>query len=266
MKRIGIGIFVLVMVSGSVVFAKAGNESQKTSAPDIKWVTIDDPGFKGQMGKFEITNAQYAHYLNDALASCDIEATAEGLNGGGVKAKTGPYAGENYYRTDGPAFNYCDAVDGGQSRISFDGTTLTVHSGFEDHPITFLSWYGAMAFAAYYGWRLPTQWEWQAVADYDGSYTYGCGTEINSKKANYERAIFPHGTTKVGTFGVYGYGLADMAGSVAEWTSSLFAPEYKQRIYRGGGWYCGANLCEVTHRESLVPGAMWPNIGFRVCR
>ena len=266
MKRIGIGIFVLVMVSGCVVFAKAGNKSQKTSAPDIKWVTIDDPGFKGQMSKFEITNAQYTRYLNDALASGDIVAAAEGLNGGGVKAKTGPYAGENYYRLDGPAFNYIDAVDGGQSRISFDGTTFTVDSGFEDHPITFVSWYGAMAFAAYYGWRLPTEWEWQAVADYDGSYTYGCGAKISSKTANYERSINPHGTTEVGKFGAFGYGLADMAGSVAEWTSSLYHPNHILRVYRGGGWHCGANLCDISRRKFLCPGSMWPNIGFRVCR
>ena len=95
--------------------------------------------------------------------------------------------GENYYRTDGPAFNYCESVDGGKSRILFEGTTFTVDKDFENHPVTFVSWYGAMAFAAHYGWRLPTEWEWQAVADYDGSYTYGCGTEINSKIANYDQ-------------------------------------------------------------------------------
>ncbi len=257
---------VLSMVIGCAVSPAPAGDEKKPSGPDITWVTIDDPGFKGQMGKFEITNAQYAHYLNDALASGDIEATAEGLNGGGVKGKTGPYAGENYYRTDGPAFNYCDAVDGGQSRISFDGTTFTVDSGFEDHPVTFVSWYGAMAFASYYGWRLPTQWEWQAVADYDGSYTYGCGTIINNKVANYDQSINPHGTTEVGQFKTFGYGLADMAGNVAEWTSSLYHPNYKLRVYRGGGWYSGTIRCEVSAHEILIPGAMWPGVGFRVCQ
>ncbi|MFO7644102.1 MAG: SUMF1/EgtB/PvdO family nonheme iron enzyme [Desulfosarcina sp.] len=249
-----------MVISCAVSTAPAGDD-KTASAPDITWVRIDDPGFKGQMSKFEITNAQYARYLNDALAAGKIV-----VDGAAVRDKAGPYRGENYYRTDGPAFNYIDAVDGGKSRISFDGTTFAVVSGFEDHPVTFVSWYGAMAFAAWYGWRLPTEWEWQAVADYDGSYTYGCGTEINSTKANYERTIFPHGTTDVGQFGAFGYGVADMAGSVAEWTSSRWNPLYTLVVYRGGGWHCGANLCEVSRRDLLIPGAMWPNIGYRVCR
>ena len=35
-------------------------------------MTIDDAGFTGQMSKFEITNAQFAKYLNDALAADEI--------------------------------------------------------------------------------------------------------------------------------------------------------------------------------------------------
>lgn len=262
MRCVGLGIITLILIVGCIVSAGAGNDKQAPRGPEITWVTIRDPGFQGQMSKFEITNAQYAHYLNDALASGDIVVDADGR----IKGSSGPYAGENYYWLDGPAFNYIDAVDGGKSRISFDGTTFTVNSGFENHPITFVSWYGATAFAAYYGWRLPTEWEWQAVADYDGSYTYGCGLEINSKKANYERSINPHGTTPVGQFGTFGYGLTDMAGNVAEWTSSLYHPNHILRVYRGGGWHCGANLCDISRRKFLSPGSMWPNIGFRICR
>lgn len=38
--------------------------------------------------------------------------------------------------------------------------------GFEDYPATYVSWYGSTAFASYYVWRLPTEWQWRAVADY----------------------------------------------------------------------------------------------------
>jgi hypothetical protein len=34
-------------------------------------------------------------------------------------------------------------------------------------------------------WLEKTESEWQAVADFNGSYTYGCGTTINHNKANY---------------------------------------------------------------------------------
>lgn len=251
---------VVAALFGYVVSVGIGKDSQQPAGPDITWVTVDDPGFKGQMSKFEITNAQYAKYLNDALASGDIL-----VDGDAIRGKTGPYAGENYYRTDGPAFNYAEVLDGGKSRIGFDGTVFSVDRDFENHPVTFVSWYGATAFATRYGWRLPTEWEWQAVADYDGTYTYGCGPKIDNTLANF-RSINPHGTTPVGQFGAFGYGLSDMAGNVGEWTSTLFNPQYKLRVYRGGGWSNGAIRCEVSYRNILHPGWMWPNIGFRVCR
>ena len=122
----------------------------------------------------------------------------------------------------------------GAARINWTGTSFTVDAGFENHPVTYVSWYGATAFASYYGYRLPSEWEWQAVADYDGSYNYGCGTTINNSIANYQGSIHPDGTTVGGAFGIYGYGLADMAGNVWEWTSS----PYGSNLYalRGGFW------------------------------
>ena len=262
MKNIGFGLLVLAIVSGCIGSVGAGDGDKNASVPDITWVTIDDLGFSGQMSKYEITNAQYAQFLNELWTSEELY-----VEGGRVKCKAGHYEDENYYHFEGPAFNYVQAVDGGKARISFDGASFTVNEGFENHPVTFVSWYGAMAFADRYGWRLPTEWEWQAVADFDGSYTYGCGTEINNEIANYGQSkTYPHGTSEVGKFGVYGYGLADMAGNVAEWTSTLWNPEYNHVVYRGGGWYDEANLCDVSRRSWLQPGAMWPNIGFRVCR
>jgi len=93
-----------------------------------------------------------------------------------------------------------------------------------DHPVGEVSWYGATAFASYYGWRLPTEWEWQAVADFDGTYIYGCGTTINQSKANYYDggyanplglSSYPY-TSPVDYYASYGYGMNDMAGNVWE--------------------------------------------------
>jgi formylglycine-generating enzyme required for sulfatase activity len=144
-----------------------------------------------------------------------------------------------------------------------------------DHPVVWVSWYGAMAFASYYGWRLPTEWEWQAVADYDGSYSYGCGTTINQSKANYYDNGYanPLGlsshpyTSPVGYYDAYGYGMCDMAGNAREWTDSCYYedcdPDY--RVLRGGYWFSIDYGCLVSHRTNSDPFDDGP-YGFRVCR
>ena len=174
------------------------------------------------------------------------------------------FAGQNYYYLAGSGWTGDGATNGGAARINWTGSSFTVDSGFENHPVTYVSWYGSMAFASYYGWRLPTEWEWQAVADYDGSYTYGCGTTINNNIANYYNSTHPHGTTIAGAFGTYGYGMCHMAGNVWEWTNSISSGSY--RIVRGGGWSSSDFNCTVSSWGDGSPSNVHNCIGFRVCR
>ncbi len=147
-----------------------------------------------------------------------------------------------------------------------------------NHPVVEVSWYGATAFCDYYGYRLPTEWEWQAVADYDGSFTYGCGTTINQSKANYylgggnwgnplALSSLPY-TSPVGYYPAYGYGMNDMAGNVWEWTSSCYDSDCSlgDRVPRGGSWYYFDAYCTVSRRHYADPYITGNVIGFRVCR
>ncbi|MCF7958332.1 MAG: formylglycine-generating enzyme family protein [Phycisphaerae bacterium] len=231
------------------------------------WVAIDDPGvsgheaFNGEMSKYETTNAQYCEYLNAAMAFGTIVIVDDYVHGAG-----GPYSGEFYYSLAGPGWNTEGITNGGAARIHWDGSSFFVDSGFENHPVNYVSWYGATAFCNYYGYRLPSEWEWQAVADYKGSYVYGCGLNINSTVANYENTPHPDGTTIVGAFGTYGYGMCDMTGNVWEWTSSLYATGYVLRVFRGGSWHNHYDLSTVDFRYYHAPHSMYDLIGFRVCR
>ena len=106
------------------------------------------------------------------------------------------------------------------------------------------------------------------MADYTGSYLYGCGTTINTSIANYFNSTHPYGTTAGGAFGTYGYGMADMAGNVWEWTSSCYYSDCSgcYRVLRGGGWYFDDYGCAVSYRLNYYPDFMYLTFGFRVCR
>lgn len=234
------------------------------------FVSINDPGvsghepFNGEMSKYETTNAQYCKFLNAALASGDIYLDGSYVKGADGSNNGTDFVGEIYYRLGGSGRTYNGATNGGAARINYSGSSFTVDSGFENHPVSYVSWYGSTAFCDYYGWRLPTEWEWQAVADHFGEFSYGCGPTINNSIANYNNSVHPDGTTVVGSFGNYGYQMSDMAGNVWEWTSSLASGD---RVVRGGCWFDFNYYCTVFDWDfNMIPGSTNYSLGFRVCR
>jgi formylglycine-generating enzyme required for sulfatase activity len=227
------------------------------------WVSINEPNFTGYMSKYETTNAQYCEFLNAAKASGDITVDGNNVFGASGSNSGADFVGQPYYNLAGAGENLDGATNGGAARINYSGGSFSVESGFENHPVTYVTWYGATAFCNYYGYRLPTEWEWQAVADYDGSYTYGCGTSINNGIANYLGSTHPDGTTVVGSFGTYGYGMCDMTGNVWEWTSTV-SGDY--RILRGVSWLDFGNLTVSQYHDHYPASNSGNNVGFRVCR
>lgn len=241
----------------------------RAEAPnDMVWVYIDEwavAGHEVYMSKYETTNAQYCQFLNAALASGDITVSGNDIFGASGSNPGEDFAGEHYYYLNGSGYTDDGATNGGATRINYSGGVFSVDSGFENHPVTYVNYYGSAAFAGYYGYRLPTEWEWRAVADYDGSYTYGCGTTINNSIANYLGSIHPDGTTVVGAFGTYGYGLCDMAGNVYEWTESCYYSDCESglRVYCGCYWLLDAAHCTVTYRGGANQLGCSYGIGFR---
>jgi rhodanese-related sulfurtransferase len=229
----------------------------------LVFVDINDPGFCGQMSKYEVTNAQYCDFLNAALASRDITVDGNGVRGANGSNGGTDYAGQLYYDGDGPGYTGYGATNGGAARIHYSAGGFSVDEGFDNHPVSYVSWYGAMAFAKYYGYYLPTEDQWQAVADYDGTYIYGCGETIDPGIANYRLPEHPDGTTSVGSFGQYGYGMSDMAGNVWEWTSSSLD---SNRVFRGGSLGSIDSDCDVSIRGEGIPHVAYWDVGFRVCR
>lgn len=234
----------------------------------IEWVYIQDPGvsgregFNGYMSKYETNNAQYCQFLNEALSYNKIRVENNTVYGNG-----GTYANLKYFSAYSQAAPY--------SQITYSGGkfTVRVHGGrdMSSHPAGSVSWYGAKAFCEHYGCSLPTEWQWQAAADYDGSYIYGCGTEITSSLANYNMSNplgfsnYPF-TSPVGYYGEFGYGLCDLAGNLHEWVDSFYITDPLYPILRGGDYLFGVQYCNVSYRYTVAADKTNAEFGFRVVR
>ncbi len=170
---------------------------------------------------YEVTNGQFAAFLNTLEVKANRDVRAGALRPGDVE---GSDADRLWGGTGGNdrAFIEMDDTD---ARIAIIGGRFAPEPGFADHPAPESTWRGAVAFCAWRGARLPTEVEWEAAARGKVGRTYPWGAAPPTR----ERAVFGRGrgeTDPVGSHprGATAGGVFDLAGNEAEWTSSLFKP------------------------------------------
>ena len=161
-------------------------------------------------------------------------------------------------------------------------------SGEGDHPVTWVSWYAAMAYAQWTGKRLPTEAEWEKAARgglADNKYPWG--NTIDSTYLNYDS--FVGRTTSVGKFPANGYGLCDIVGNVFEWCLDKWDRDFyassprnnpvpdgniidviddwtnirTSRVLRGGSYVSTPQNVRVAYRHRNGPMFTCFSIGFR---
>lgn len=181
------------------------------------------------------------------------------------------------------------------------GNVYKSKPGYENHPVIDVSWFGAAAYAQFYGKRLPTEAEWEKAARGGlRGKKYPWGNHIDPAMANYDMEGARIWTTEdmmsylkpVGTYPPNGYGLCDIVGNVWEWCADLYDRSYygnspgknprgadvailfrnddftkihnrSQRVVRGGCWHYFPSSLRVADRHCFVAFTTNMFIGFR---
>jgi formylglycine-generating enzyme required for sulfatase activity len=274
-------------------------------AVTMDWVEVSDPGngcdvqsqgcfgsvgYTYSISKHEVTNAQYAEFLN-AVAAIDTYSLYH------------PFMGD-------------DNTHGGITQSGSEGSyTYGVKAGMENKPVTFVSFWdslrfanwlhngepwgiqdgtttedGAYTLAGYTGdggvwiernaWAtvfLPSEDEWYKAAYYDpvstSYFDYPAKTDTPTvcafpgPTANTANCAWVVGSvTDVGSYtgSASPNGTFDQGGNVFEWNEAIFYPE---RGTRGGTWGGGdSGGLAASHRGSATPIFEFRYTGFRVAR
>ena len=130
----------------------------------------------------DATNAQYARYLNEALAKGTVKIVGDQV--------VGYYPGDVFHghkhEKEIKAGDWLHVpLNDPSLRLTFDGKTFGVKPGYENHPMTMVTWFGAKAYCEFYGWRLPSELEWEKAARGTDNRPFPWGHEIELNNANF---------------------------------------------------------------------------------
>lgn len=244
------GLELVLIPAGTRELGSPDAEPSHYKDETLHTVTISKDFY---MGKYPVTNAQFAMFLN---------AVGVGSDG-------------NYAEGDGaePELMCHDSAlrDSGKFNfgVTWNGSEWAPAEGFENNPVIYVTWYGADAYARWAGGSLPTeaQWEYACRGTQTESLPFGIGDGTKmvqgmasfyiydyydlaegGRKVNPDLEGYVASTYPVGSFEPNGFGLYDMHGNVYEWVADWYAnypteptvdyvcTDGSRKVVRGGGW------------------------------
>ncbi len=231
----------------------------------------------------DVTTAQYADFLNAALADGYVKLDGEQI--------VGFYPGDEFHgvkheeRIEAGDWLFIPLDDPSQKIEFTSKITFGAKEGYENHPMTTVTWFGAWGYCKYYGWHLPTEMEWEKAARGDDNRPFPWGDEIKRENANFyssrdpfeDMSSFGSRTSPVGFYNgknydgyqtldsASPYGLYDMAGNVWQWTGDVYEGMH-YRFMRGGSKDTYDMDLRLWVRNNATPTYYSPGVGFRCAR
>jgi formylglycine-generating enzyme required for sulfatase activity len=156
------------------------------------------------------------------------------------------------------------------------------HQGEDNLPVVDVSWNEAKAFCEHFGYRLPTEaeWEYAARAGTQTRWSFGDNEKDLGRYAWYSDNtggdVHPVGTREPNPWGLY-----DMYGNAWEWVQDCWHDNYNgapadgsaweggdcsSRVLRGGAYYFSARGLRSANRYRNGPGFRDWGSGFRCVR
>ncbi len=172
---------------------------------------------------------------------------------------------------------------------SEDGSFAIVE-GREDYPVTYVSWYDAVAFLQWCGLRLPSEAEFEKAIR---GGLYLDGEKLKGQENPQPQRRFPWGDESPGVGGVHRcnlegsedgfeftapvgsfagfcspYGACDLVGNVAEWTLDWYTTSHHAgldgfRVVRGGSWMAVPAGVDAVSGATHFPIKETSIMGFR---
>lgn len=260
-----------VEVDGDTFMMGSNSGEAQSDEKPVHHVYVDD--FK--IGKFEVTNTEYKVFLE-----------------------------KNFHPLEGPIIYSIESGDREgfhlkdsmklilgvrKSLIEYIDNKVKIVPGFEDHPVTGVTWLGALKYAEYYNLRLPTEAEWEYACKgiTNDDYPEGDKASLLDYAVFFDNCSDCDTPDRVGTKKENMFKLFDIYGNAMEWCSDFYDSNfYKnrphpdinptgpndtlgilyQKVVRGGGFRSYSYNCRSSKRDWKEDNSFYEFLGFRVVR
>lgn len=236
-KSIILGFIIL----GSVWYsASKANASERVL---VKGGTFDFNGKTAyvnsfEIGKYEITNEEYARFLNAKQIGTDGIAKGKALIN----------------------------VESADLKLEFRNKIWQPKPAYSNFPVVMVSYYGAIEYSKWAGGNLPTESEWIWAAKggansqqyiFAGGNTY---EKIGWYKANSQQRLHKVGEKQANSLAIY-----DMSGNAWEWClNNTSVTDTSFCVHMGGSWFAGEQPGKLDARYGNTPTHFSNSVGFRV--